>query len=63
LPWRFVQTRIDHVDEPTTALDVAQSQVLDFDPELPTQVKVGPMLITHDIGVIAQIADKIQRDW
>jgi len=47
-------------DEPTTALDVAvQSQVLDLIRELANVRKVGFMLITHDIGVIAQIADTV----
>ncbi|AXI45756.1 ABC transporter ATP-binding protein [Sulfitobacter sp. SK012] len=47
-------------DEPTTALDVAvQSQVLDLLRRLADVRKVGFMLITHDIGVIAQIADSV----
>ena len=47
-------------DEPTTALDVAvQSQVLDLIRRLADERKVGFMLITHDIGVIAQIADSV----
>ncbi|MEP0563345.1 MAG: ABC transporter ATP-binding protein, partial [Paracoccaceae bacterium] len=47
-------------DEPTTALDVAvQSQVLDLIRELADKREVGFMLITHDIGVIAQIADNV----
>lgn len=47
-------------DEPTTALDVAvQSQVLDLIRRLADIRHVGFMLITHDIGVIAQIADSV----
>ena len=47
-------------DEPTTALDVAvQSQVLELIRRLADVRKVGFMLITHDIGVIAQIADRV----
>lgn len=47
-------------DEPTTALDVAvQSQVLDLIRRMADVRKVGFMLITHDIGVIAQIADTV----
>jgi peptide/nickel transport system ATP-binding protein len=47
-------------DEPTTALDVAvQSQVLDLIRHMADTRKVGFMLITHDIGVIAQIADTV----
>ena len=45
-------------DEPTTALDVAvQSQVLELIQQLAKERQVGFMLITHDIGVIAQVAD------
>ncbi|MCH2251247.1 MAG: ABC transporter ATP-binding protein [Cognatishimia sp.] len=47
-------------DEPTTALDVAvQSQVLDLIKSLAESRKIGFILITHDIGVIAQIADRV----
>ena len=47
-------------DAPTTALDVAvQSQVLDLIRRLADVRKVSFMLITHDIGVIAQIADTV----
>ena len=47
-------------DEPTTALDVAvQSQVLDLIRRLAKDRKIAFMLITHDIGVIAQIADRV----
>jgi peptide/nickel transport system ATP-binding protein len=47
-------------DEPTTALDVAvQSQVLDLIRRLAKERQIAFMLITHDIGVIAQIADRV----
>lgn len=47
-------------DEPTTALDVAvQSQVLELIRSLADKRKIGFILITHDIGVIAQIADRV----
>ncbi len=47
-------------DEPTTALDVAiQSQILDLIRNLATTRKMGIILITHDIGVIAQITDTV----
>lgn len=47
-------------DEPTTALDVAiQNQILDLIRELAEKRKVGFILITHDIGVIAQITDHV----
>ena len=47
-------------DEPTTALDVAvQSQVLDLIKRLARDRGIAFMLITHDIGVIAQVADRV----
>ncbi|MEP4547510.1 MAG: ABC transporter ATP-binding protein [Saccharospirillum sp.] len=47
-------------DEPTTALDVAvQSQVLDLLRTLAVKRQVGIILITHDIGVIAQVSDQV----
>ncbi len=47
-------------DEPTTALDVAvQSQVLDLIRRLADTRGIGFLLITHDIGVIAQITDTV----
>ncbi len=47
-------------DEPTTALDVAvQSQVLALIRQLADERQIGFILITHDIGVIAQITDQV----
>jgi peptide/nickel transport system ATP-binding protein len=47
-------------DEPTTALDVAvQSQVLGLIQRLATKHQISFMLITHDIGVIAQVANRV----
>ncbi|SDE14255.1 dipeptide ABC transporter ATP-binding protein [Limimaricola pyoseonensis] len=47
-------------DEPTTALDVAvQSQVLALIRRLADERGIGFLLITHDIGVIAQVADRV----
>ena len=47
-------------DEPTTALDVAvQSQVLELIRRLADDRQIGFLLITHDIGVIAQITDQV----
>lgn len=47
-------------DEPTTALDVAvQSQVLELIQRLAKDRGIGFLLITHDIGVIAQITDNV----
>jgi len=47
-------------DEPTTALDVTiQAQILDLMKELNEELKMGIILITHDLGVVAQICDKV----
>lgn len=47
-------------DEPTTALDVTiQAQVLELIKELKNKLDTGVMLITHDLGVIADMADSI----
>ncbi|MEU8512265.1 ABC transporter ATP-binding protein [Kitasatospora sp. NPDC048722] len=47
-------------DEPTTALDVTvQAQVMDLLAELQSEFHMGLILITHDLGVVADVADKI----
>lgn len=47
-------------DEPTTALDVTvQAQILDLLRDLRRDLGIGMVLITHDLGVVAGIADKI----
>ncbi|MCG9128294.1 ABC transporter ATP-binding protein [Candidatus Poribacteria bacterium] len=47
-------------DEPTTALDVTiQAQVLALMQELQTEFGMAIMLITHDLGVIADMADEV----
>ncbi|MFF5389005.1 ABC transporter ATP-binding protein [Streptomyces sp. NPDC013012] len=47
-------------DEPTTALDVTvQAQVMDLLAELRRELNMGLILITHDLGVVADVADKI----
>ena len=47
-------------DEPTTALDVTiQAQVLDLLRELRSQYNLALLLITHDFGVIAEMADRV----
>lgn len=50
--------RLIIADEPTTALDVTiQAQILDLLRNLKTKVNSSIMLITHDLGVIAEMAD------
>ncbi|MGW2328893.1 ABC transporter ATP-binding protein [Streptomyces sp. NPDC001700] len=47
-------------DEPTTALDVTvQAQVMDLLAELRREYAMGLILITHDLGVVADVADTI----
>ncbi|MFF0791099.1 ABC transporter ATP-binding protein [Streptomyces spiralis] len=47
-------------DEPTTALDVTvQAQVMDLLAELRHEYRMGLILITHDLGVVADVADRI----
>jgi peptide/nickel transport system ATP-binding protein len=47
-------------DEPTTALDVTiQAQILDLLNELKSKLRMAVMLITHDMGVIAETAQRV----
>ncbi|WBB30933.1 ABC transporter ATP-binding protein [Parvimonas micra] len=47
-------------DEPTTALDVTiQAQILDLLVEIQNEINAGIILITHDLGVVAQLADRV----
>src|SRR5262249_5449272 len=47
-------------DEPTTALDVTiQAQILDLLREMRAALKLSLLLITHDLGVIAETADRV----
>ncbi|MFT8320295.1 MAG: ABC transporter ATP-binding protein [Bacillus sp. (in: firmicutes)] len=47
-------------DEPTTALDVTiQAQILDLFREIQQKTQVSIILITHDLGVVAQVADRV----
>lgn len=47
-------------DEPTTALDVTiQAQILELLEELKRELKMGLLLITHDLGVVYEYADRV----
>ena len=47
-------------DEPTTALDVTiQAQILQLIRELQTEMQMGVVFITHDMGVVAEVADRV----
>lgn len=47
-------------DEPTTALDVTiQAQILELMRDLRARINTAIMLITHDLGVIAEMADRV----
>lgn len=47
-------------DEPTTALDVTiQAQVLDLMKKLKEELEMGMILITHDLGIVAEVCDKV----
>ena len=47
-------------DEPTTALDVTiQAQILGLIKEMKKEVHTSILLITHDLGVIAEMCDRV----
>jgi len=47
-------------DEPTTALDVTiQAQILDLMKDLKTKFKTSILMITHDLGIIADLCDRV----
>ena len=46
-------------DEPTTALDVIQAQILELIKDLQSKTGVAVIFITHDLGVVANMADRV----
>jgi len=54
------QPRLLIADEPTTALDVTiQAQILDLMLKLQKELNMGVVLITHDLGVVAEVCDRV----
>ena len=54
------QPKILLADEPTTALDVTiQAQILDLIKELQAELGMGLIMVTHDLGVVAETVDRV----
>ena len=54
------QPKLLIADEPTTALDVTvQAQILDLMVQLSEQIETSILLITHDLGIVAQTASRV----
>ena len=55
-----MQPKLLIADEPTTALDVTiQAQILELIRDLQSEIGMSVMFITHDMGVVAEIADRV----
>ena len=56
----YFGARLVILDEPTTALDVTvQAQILDLLREMQDRVGASIIMITHDLGVVAEVSDKV----
>ncbi len=54
------QPKLLIADEPTTALDVTiQAQILELMQKLQCELNMGIILITHDLGVVAEVCDRV----
>ncbi|KAM3113521.1 ABC transporter ATP-binding protein [Phormidesmis sp. 146-33] len=61
---RSLRPQVLIADEPTTALDViTQMQILNLIKQLQQQTNCAVLLVTHDLGVIAQMADDVAVMW
>ena len=56
----LIEPKLLIADEPTTALDVTiQAQILDLLSSLVSETNIGLVIITHDMGVVAETADNV----
>jgi oligopeptide/dipeptide ABC transporter ATP-binding protein len=59
-PHQLSQPKLLVADEPTTALDVTiQAQILELLRELQREIEMAILLITHDLGIVNEMADRV----